>query len=148
MPTYKHPCPVCGNFIQRDVARCPFCGRVDPFTPGRCERCGAAIEDPKWVACPRCGASLGEEKVTEMYAAPPGAPAAAPARPAAAVEAAAPALPVAPAAPVAPPVPPPAASSHVPEVQVPAGPRAFCTACGRPLDPGARFCTTCGTLVE
>jgi predicted amidophosphoribosyltransferase len=116
MPTYKHPCPVCGNFIQRDVARCPFCGRVDPFTPGRCERCGAAIEDPKWVACPRCGASLGEEKVTEMYAAPP--------------------------------VPPPAASSHVPEVQVPAGPRAFCTACGRPLDPGARFCTTCGTLVE
>jgi RNA polymerase subunit RPABC4/transcription elongation factor Spt4 len=66
MPTYKHPCPVCRNFIQRDVARCPFCGRVDPFTPGRCEHCGAAIEDPKWVACPRCGASLGEEKVTDM----------------------------------------------------------------------------------
>jgi len=132
MPTYKHPCPVCGNFIQRDVARCPFCGRVDPFTPGRCEHCGAVIEDPKWVACPRCGASLGEEKVTEMYAATPAAPA----------------LPVEPAAPVPPPVTPPAATPPVAEVQVPAGPRAFCTACGQPLAAGARFCTTCGTLAE
>jgi len=131
MPTYKHPCPVCGNFIQRDVARCPFCGRVDPFTPGRCEHCGAAIEDPKWVACPRCGASLGEEKVTDMYAAGPAEPAAR-------------ALPVEPAAPV----PPPAATPPAPEVQVPAGPRAFCTACGQPLAAGARFCTTCGTLAE
>ena len=131
MPTYKHPCPVCGNFIQRDVARCPFCGRVDPFTPGRCEHCGAAIEDPKWVACPRCGASLGEEKVTDMYAADPAEPAAR-------------ALPVEPAAPVL----PPAATPPAPEVQVPAGPRAFCTACGQPLTAGARFCTTCGTLAE
>jgi predicted amidophosphoribosyltransferase len=132
MPTYKHPCPVCGNFIQRDVARCPFCGRVDPFTPGRCEHCGAVIEDPKWVACPRCGASLGEEKVTEMYAAPPGAPATAPATPAD------------PARPAS----PPAVAPPAPEVEAPAARQAFCTACGQPLAAGSRFCTTCGTLVE
>ena len=41
MPTYKHPCPHCGTFINRDVAACPKCGTRDPFAPGRCPACGA-----------------------------------------------------------------------------------------------------------
>src|SRR3990170_2238686 len=59
MPTFKHPCPHCGQFINRDVAVCPACGTPDPFTPGRCPKCGRVIEDPKWVACPGCGTPLG-----------------------------------------------------------------------------------------
>ena len=31
MPTYKHPCPHCGTFINRDVVACPRCGTRDPF---------------------------------------------------------------------------------------------------------------------
>ena len=58
MPQYKHPCPHCGNFIMRDVTVCPYCGTGDPFAPGRCPSCRAVIEDPKWVACPKCGQSL------------------------------------------------------------------------------------------
>jgi len=58
MPTYKHPCPHCGTWIERDVRACPFCGRPDPFAPGRCPQCQAVIEDPAWKACPKCGADL------------------------------------------------------------------------------------------
>lgn len=60
MPTYKHPCPACGEMIARDVAACPFCARRDPFAPRRCEACRAAITDARWVACPSCGASLAK----------------------------------------------------------------------------------------
>ncbi|MET1231631.1 MAG: zinc ribbon domain-containing protein [Candidatus Limnocylindrales bacterium] len=61
MPTFKHPCPHCGTFINRDVAACPACGRADPFAPGRCPTCKAPIEDLAWVACPKCGTSLVTE---------------------------------------------------------------------------------------
>ncbi|MGH2406478.1 MAG: zinc ribbon domain-containing protein [Candidatus Limnocylindrales bacterium] len=59
MPTFKHPCPHCGAYIQRDVVACPACGQRDPFAPGRCPNCRTPLEDPKWVACPKCGAALG-----------------------------------------------------------------------------------------
>jgi RNA polymerase subunit RPABC4/transcription elongation factor Spt4 len=58
MPTFKHPCPHCATFIERDVATCPACGRADPFAPGRCPSCRAVLDDPTWVACPKCGTSL------------------------------------------------------------------------------------------
>ena len=58
MPTFKHPCPHCGKYIERDVAACPFCGRADPFAPARCPACRTPIEDLSWVACPKCGALL------------------------------------------------------------------------------------------
>jgi rRNA maturation endonuclease Nob1 len=58
MPTYKHPCPHCGKYIERDVAACPFCGTADPFAPGRCPNCSATIEDLSWKACPKCGQAL------------------------------------------------------------------------------------------
>jgi len=64
MPTFKHPCPHCGKWIERDVRACPYCGTADPFAPGRCPQCRAVIEDPAWVSCPKCGTSL--------QAAPPG----------------------------------------------------------------------------
>jgi len=35
MPTYKHPCPRCDHFIERDVKRGPFCAAIDPFVPGQ-----------------------------------------------------------------------------------------------------------------
>ena len=57
MPTYKHPCPHCGTFIERDVVACPACGRADPFAPGRCPTCNATVETG-WIACPKCGTSL------------------------------------------------------------------------------------------
>ena len=60
MPTFKHPCPHCGAYINRDVAACPACGRADPFAPARCPTCKAPIEDLAWVACPKCGTSLVE----------------------------------------------------------------------------------------
>jgi rRNA maturation endonuclease Nob1 len=58
MPTFKHPCPHCGKYIERDVAACPFCGSVDPFAPARCPNCSATIEDLAWLACPKCGQLL------------------------------------------------------------------------------------------
>lgn len=57
MPTYKHPCPGCGTFIERDVVACPACGRQDPFAPARCPNCRTTVE-AGWVACPKCGANL------------------------------------------------------------------------------------------
>src|ERR1035437_1846160 len=65
MPTYKHPCPYCGKFIDKIVAACPFCGQADPFAPKRCQACRKIVADPAWVVCPSCGASL--------IAPPPGA---------------------------------------------------------------------------
>jgi hypothetical protein len=58
MPTFKHPCPHCGKYIERDVAACPFCGTADPFAPARCPNCSATIEDLAWKACPKCGQAL------------------------------------------------------------------------------------------
>ncbi|HEY7598768.1 MAG TPA: zinc-ribbon domain-containing protein [Candidatus Limnocylindrales bacterium] len=58
MPTFKHPCPHCGKYIERDVAACPFCGTADPFAPGRCPNCSTVIEDLTWVSCPKCGQAL------------------------------------------------------------------------------------------
>ena len=45
MPTFKHPCPHCGTFIDRDVVACPKCGTRDPFSPGRCPNCKAPLDD-------------------------------------------------------------------------------------------------------
>jgi RNA polymerase subunit RPABC4/transcription elongation factor Spt4 len=61
MPTFKHPCPHCGKWIERDVRACPYCGVADPFAPGRCPQCRAVIEDLTWITCPKCGASLTAE---------------------------------------------------------------------------------------
>jgi RNA polymerase subunit RPABC4/transcription elongation factor Spt4 len=72
MPTFKHPCPHCGAFIERDVAACPSCGRADPFAPVRCASCRTALTDPTWVACPRCGAPTGGAGTTT--GGPAGAP--------------------------------------------------------------------------
>ena len=58
MPTFKHPCPHCGKFIERDAAACPYCATRDPFAPARCPNCRTVIEDPSWLACPRCGGRL------------------------------------------------------------------------------------------
>lgn len=68
MPTFKHPCPHCGTFIDRDVVACPACGRRDPFTPGRCANCRAPLEDASWVACPKCGQPVGAAAVAATQA--------------------------------------------------------------------------------
>ncbi len=135
MPTYKHACPYCGKFIDKIVAACPYCGVVEPFSPKRCQACRKIVEDPAWIVCPSCGASL--------IAPPPGATTAtgtgspAKAQPAAtATTATQPAA--APAAPL-PPLNPEAATP----VLKSAGP---CGGCGAPLPAGARFCTICGTM--
>ena len=65
MPTYKHPCPHCGKYIERDVAACPFCGTADPFAPARCPNCSATIEDLAWKACPKCGQALPGPAATQ-----------------------------------------------------------------------------------
>ncbi len=51
------------------------------------------------------------------------------------------AAPPAPAAPAPPPAAPKSAAAHPP------APQAFCTACGRRLEPGAAFCAGCGAKV-
>jgi RNA polymerase subunit RPABC4/transcription elongation factor Spt4 len=134
MPTFKHPCPACGKFIARDVARCPFCGSVDPFVPGRCPKCRAPIEDAAWIACAKCGTPLNEGVAPMPGATPavatPGTVAGTPAPVRSALPADAP-----PSAPT--PAAPPA----------PQGPsRLACSGCGAALAPGASFCTVCGTL--
>jgi hypothetical protein len=144
MPTYKHPCPYCGKFIDRAVAACPFCGVVEPFAPKRCLHCRRIIEDPAWVTCPGCGQSLVAPMPPAGAAAQPpvqGQPPAPPppyGQPPAGQGAVPP-----------PPPPPPPASPLLPMPPAPAqvpdqGPR--CTGCGAPLPAGARFCTTCGTV--
>jgi predicted amidophosphoribosyltransferase len=58
VPTFKHPCPYCGKFIDRAVAACPYCSQPDPFAPKRCPNCRKIVDDPAWVTCPSCGQSL------------------------------------------------------------------------------------------
>jgi RNA polymerase subunit RPABC4/transcription elongation factor Spt4 len=124
MPTFKHPCPYCGKFIDRVVSACPFCGVLEPFSPKRCQNCRKIVEDPAWVVCPSCGMSL----------LPPPPAAAGTARPAGAGPAGAGTA-----------GPPPPAPMPLPVAPVPqsAGP---CSGCGAPLPGGARFCTICGTM--
>lgn len=81
MPAFKHPCPHCGKYVNRDVAACPFCGARDPFAPARCPACGTTIEDRSWVACPKCGHELGGQP-TDVAAARPAEPAGGPGDPA------------------------------------------------------------------
>jgi predicted amidophosphoribosyltransferase len=136
MPTFKHPCPFCGKFIDKIVATCLYCGQVEPFSPRRCQTCRKIVEDPAWVVCPSCGASL----VTPS----PGAGAAtATATSAAASTGGA-------AVQAAPPQPPPAAPTPAPAQAQPAAPprppAGTCSGCGAPLPSGARFCTICGTM--
>lgn len=129
MPTYKHPCPSCDRFIQRDVAACPYCGVRDPFAPRRCASCRAPLDDPSWIACPRCGAATGR----------PASPAAAPAAGTTPIVASA--TPAPPAATTAPMASPPAPAE-------PPAPVRACSGCAAPLPEGARFCTVCGTLAD
>jgi RNA polymerase subunit RPABC4/transcription elongation factor Spt4 len=148
MPTFKHPCPYCGKFIDKAVAACPFCGQSDPFAPRRCSNCRKIIEDADWITCPSCGNSL--------IAPPPGAaatPGTTPASPAGTGTAtgampgasqpksAAPALPVQ--------APPPPRPPLYQDPDVPAQPQIAagkCSGCGAPMAAGARFCTVCGTM--
>ncbi len=118
MPTFKHPCPYCGQLIDRAVAVCPYCGIAEPFSPKRCPSCRKIVEDPAWKMCPSCGASLTVAAVPATGQAAPKQPAAAPA----------------PAAPAPAPVPAAPATSGK------------CSGCGAPLPAGARFCTACGTV--
>ena len=79
MPTYKHPCPYCGQFIDRAVSGCPFCGVMEPFSPKRCQNCRRIVEDPAWVVCPGCGQSLvAPVQPVGVPTGTPGAPVAAP----------------------------------------------------------------------
>ncbi len=57
MPTFKHPCPYCGKYIEGSAVACPFCGVTEPFTHGRCPDCRAVLE-AGWIACPRCGRTI------------------------------------------------------------------------------------------
>src|SRR5512140_2016278 len=85
MPTFKHPCPYCGKFIDRAAAACPFCSQPDPFAPRRCQNCRKIIEDADWQTCPYCGQSLSTIPMNAATAGQaasaglPGQPAAAPA---------------------------------------------------------------------
>jgi RNA polymerase subunit RPABC4/transcription elongation factor Spt4 len=137
MPTFKHPCPYCGKFIDRTVAACPFCGVGEPFSPKRCQNCSRIIEDPAWVVCPSCGVSLTAPVAADGSAAAGGTgPSASAGQPA---QASAPAAPAPAQASTATPAPPPA-----PAATAPAGGK--CSGCGAPLPAGARFCTVCGTM--
>ena len=141
MPTFKHPCPTCGTYINRDVAACPSCARQDPFAPARCPSCRSPLEDATWIACPKCGKPVGAAAVAQanQVAGAAGGPTteAPHASPAPGAipgwgQTATPALP-----PVAPALPP-----------VATGPSLMaCTACHSPLAEGARFCRDCGTPV-
>jgi predicted amidophosphoribosyltransferase len=123
MPTFKHPCPRCAKFINRDVAVCPFCGTRDPFAPARCPNCRTEITDLAWVACPRCGQELGTN-LDQFAPNQPPTPSSSPTR----TDQPGPTPQPGPA-----PIPPAAAAAK-------------CTGCGAPLPAGARFCTVCGTL--
>ena len=130
MPTFKHPCPYCDKLIDKIVAACPFCGRVDPFAPKRCQNCRKIVEDPGWVVCPACGASLTIVAAAAAGAGSGAATGSAPVQPAP-QQAAPPAAVPAPAQPQAATAPAPAGK---------------CAGCGAPLPAGARFCTICGTM--
>ena len=135
MPTFKHPCPHCGTYIVRDAAACPKCGTKDPFAPARCGSCRTVIEDPTYVACPRCGKPVGAAAVAAAEAearakaeAQGGGQPAAPAQ--------------APRAPIAPPVAPPVASPVAPPISAATGAAASCAACGSPLAAGPASAAT------
>ena len=125
MPTYKHPCPHCGKFIDKTVAACPYCAQPEPFAPKRCPSCSKIVDDPEWKACPSCGASLIAPPPTAADGTPAAAPVEAPAQAA--------------------PPPPPPAEPVKPVEPAPSASGAKCTGCGSPLAAGARFCTVCGT---
>jgi RNA polymerase subunit RPABC4/transcription elongation factor Spt4 len=135
MPTFKHPCPYCGKFIDRVVSACPFCGVVEPFSPKRCQNCRKIVEDPAWVVCPSCGMSLlppppsATGTAGSAGAGPAGAGTAGPPPPVTQATGAPP-----------PPTPMPLPVAPAPQS---AGP---CSGCGAPLPAGARFCTICGTM--
>lgn len=117
MPTFKHPCPHCGSYINRDVVACPACGRADPFAPARCPTCKAPIDDLAWVACPKCGTSLlGASDPATSTSTPVGGS-----------------------------VEPMATPQDAAEPSTPAS--TTCAGCGSPLPVGARFCRECGTAV-
>ena len=111
MPTFKHPCPYCDKLIDKIVAACPFCGRVDPFAPKRCQNCRKIVEDPGWVVCPACGASLTIAVAAAAGAGSGAATGSAPAQPQAAT------------------APAPAGKCAGCGAPLPAGAR-FCTICG------------------
>ncbi len=129
MPTFKHPCPYCGELVARDAAACPYCATQDPFAPKRCPSCRTPIDDPRWNACPRCGAALGVQLATAASPAAGGVPDGK-------------AVPAASAATSAP-KPAPAAEPPTSAAAEPA-----CTGCGAALPAGARFCLVCGTLAS
>jgi hypothetical protein len=155
MPTFKHPCPYCGKFIDKTVRACPFCSQMDPFAPKRCLACRKVVEDQDWTTCPSCGASLIAPPPPPPGAATTATPAAASAAPAASPSGAAPATGPAEGEPAIdpavtkldepPPPRPPLYQDPNPAVQAmkSAGP---CSGCGAPLPAGARFCTICGTV--
>ena len=66
MPTFKHPCPHCGTYIDRVVAACPSCGKADPFNPANAPAAapkqvpaeGPAPGAPQGGKCTGCGAPL------------------------------------------------------------------------------------------
>jgi RNA polymerase subunit RPABC4/transcription elongation factor Spt4 len=145
MPTFKHPCPYCGKFIDRAVAACPYCSQPDPFAPKRCPNCRKIVDDPDWVTCPSCGQSLvapppGAAVTPGVVAsAPPasGGPAPSPGTAAGAPASASPA----PAPIERPPL------YKDPDAPAPAPQMAGkCSGCGAPMPAGARFCTICGTM--
>ena len=141
MPTFKHPCPYCGELVARDAAACPYCATQDPFAPKRCPSCRTPVDDPRWAACPRCGAALGVRPATAAGPGAADAPTATGASPA--PTAASPAMTGAsPAAAVAP------AAQHTPDAEPAASDdaRPACTGCGAAMPAGARFCLACGTL--
>jgi RNA polymerase subunit RPABC4/transcription elongation factor Spt4 len=127
MPTFKHPCPHCGKFIERDVKACPYCATPDPFAPARCPSCSAVIEDRSWAACPKCGQAL------VPATAPRTVPSANQPPPEAFLD---------------PAIPPPTPSGPSMPAGQPQPGAATCAGCGSPLTAGARFCTVCGTLAS
>jgi rRNA maturation endonuclease Nob1 len=137
MPTFKHPCPHCAKYINRDVAACPYCGARDPFAPARCPSCRTVIEDRAWVACPKCGQALGAAAEATAGSQDAPGPGEAGGLPTESQVAARQSVPSGSAS-------PPASGGG--QSNAAAGGR--CTGCGAALPVNARFCTVCGTLAD
>lgn len=160
MPTFKHPCPYCGKFIEGSAIACPFCGVTEPFTHGRCPDCRAQLQ-PGWLACTGCGRTLtSADTISPATIGTTGVAMAAGARPqnsqtalpaSGQPEAVAPGPDAGPgaAAPPGPDAGPGAAVGRPVSANSPPSAIAGtgCTGCGARLASGARFCTECGTLV-
>ena len=66
MPTYKHPCPHCGKYIDRVVKACPFCLTPEPFTTPPTAKTAPQATQPtapsavpdQGKKCTGCGAPL------------------------------------------------------------------------------------------